>query len=155
MSGKKKSEHDRTVTRNRKARYAYEISERIEAGLVLTGSEVKSLRAGRVNIAEGHVRVKEGEAWLLSCHFSPYAQASYLNHEPERPRKLLLRSRQILQIKKATQEKGFTAIPLSIYFKGPWAKVEIGLAQGRKQHDKRQHIKERDLKRQLQRSFRS
>ncbi len=145
----------RVIAENRKARHEYDILDRVEAGLVLTGSETKSLRDGKGNIAEAYVRFENGEAFLLDAHIPQYPQAGpYNNHEPRRPRKLLLSRDQLGRWSRKVQEKGLTAVPLLLYFQGPWAKLEIGLARGRKLHDKRQAIKERDTKREVQRALR-
>ncbi|MFN3484643.1 MAG: SsrA-binding protein SmpB [Planctomycetota bacterium] len=140
------------VQRNKKAFFNYEILERLEAGLVLTGSEVKSIRDGKVSIQEAYAKVCEGEVWIVGMDISPYPQAGpYHNHEPRRPRKLLLHRREIQRLIGKTQEKGLTLIPLALYFKDGYAKLEIGLARGKKQYDKRQAIREREAKRALQR----
>lgn len=140
------------VQRNKKAFFNYEILERLEAGLVLTGSEVKSIRDGKVSIQEAYAKVREGEVWVVGMDISPYPQAGpYHNHEPRRPRKLLLHRREIQRLIGKTQEKGLTLIPLALYFKDGYAKLEIGLARGKKQYDKRQAIREREAKRALQR----
>lgn len=140
------------IQRNKKAFFNYEILERLEAGLVLTGSEVKSIRDGKVSIQEAYAKVRDGEVWVVGMDISPYPQAGpYHNHEPRRPRKLLLHRREIQRLIGKTQEKGLTLIPLALYFKGGYAKLEIGLARGKKQYDKRQAIREREAKRALQR----
>lgn len=140
------------VQRNKKAFFNYEILERLEAGLVLTGSEVKSIRDGKVSIQEAYAKVREGEVWVVGMDISPYPQAGpYHNHDPRRPRKLLLHRREIQRLIGKTQEKGLTLIPLALYFKDGYAKLEIGLARGKKQYDKRQAIREREAKRALQR----
>lgn len=153
--GKGAAPQRRVIAENRKARHEYEILDRVEAGLVLTGSETKSLRAGKGNIAESYVRFEGGEAFLVDAHIPQYAQAGpYHNHEPRRPRKLLLSRGQLERWSRKVQEKGLTAVPLVLYFRGPWVKLEIGLARGRKLHDKRQAIKERDTRREVQRALR-
>jgi SsrA-binding protein len=139
----------RVVISNRKARHDYFILDTLEAGLVLKGTEVKSLRAGMANLQDSHALVKNGEVWLLGMHISPYKQASFEKHDPRRTRKLLLSKREIRRLLGKVQEKGLTIIPLSIYFKGPFAKVELGVAQGKKSYDKRQTLKERDAKRDI------
>lgn len=149
-----KEQARRIIAENRKARHEYEILERIEAGLVLTGSETKSLRAGKGNVAEAWVRMEGGEAWLVDAHISPYPQAGpYQNHVPTRPRKLLLKAEELVRLQKRTQEKGLTLVPLVLYFLGPWVKVELGLARGRKLHDKREAIKEREGEREARRAM--
>lgn len=128
----------RTLARNRRARHDYEILETFEAGLVLSGTEVKSVREGRVQLKDGYVEVRDGEAWLVGVHVSPYSHGNRWNHDPERPRKLLLRRREIDRLFGRTLVKGLTVVPLSIFLKGNWIKVEIALVRGRKLHDKRQ-----------------
>lgn len=145
----------RNVAENRRARREYEILERLETGLVLTGSEVKSLRSGKANIAEAYVRFEKGEAWLVDAHFPQYAQAGpHNNHEPTRPRKLLMKGAEIDKWSRKVAEKGLSAIPLHLYFKGSWVKLEIGLGRGRKLHDKRNVLKERSDKREADRAMR-
>ncbi|TSA25048.1 SsrA-binding protein SmpB [bacterium] len=139
----------RVVISNRKARHDYFILDTVEAGLVLNGTEVKSLRAGNANLLDSHALVKNGEMWLLGMHISPYKQASFEKHDPRRTRKLLLSKREIRRLLGKVQEKGLTIIPLSIYFKGAYAKVELAIAQGKKSYDKRQALKERDAKRDI------
>ena len=139
----------RVVISNRKARHDYFILDTIEPGLVLKGTEVKSLRAGNANLLDSHALVKNGEMWLLGMHISPYKQASFEKHDPRRTRKLLLSKREIRRLLGKVQEKGLTIIPLSIYFKGAYAKVELAIAQGKKSYDKRQALKERDAKRDI------
>ena len=139
------------ITTNKKAFHDYQILEKLEAGLVLTGSEVKSLRQGRCNIKDGYARIINGEAWLIGLNISSYADASYHDHEPERRRKLLLHKDEIKRLHRKVQEKGFTLIPLRLYFKKGVAKVEIGLATGKREYDKRQDIAKRDQERELKR----
>ncbi len=140
----------RLVAENRKARHDYEILEELEAGLELRGSEVKSLRGGKGNIAEGFVLFEEGEAWLLDVHIPPYAQAGpYHNHEPRRRRRLLLKRRELDRWAKKVRERGLTVVPLRLYFRGAWVKVTLGLVRGRKLHDKRDRLKEKDAQRQV------
>jgi len=148
-----KPELDRTVVaQNRKARHNYFIDETFEAGLVLTGTEVKSLRGGRSTIAESYITALEGEAWLVNATIPEYASGNRFNHEPRRPRKLLLHRSQVSKLIGAIQREGRTVVPLQIYFnpKGR-AKIEIALATGKKAHDKRQSIKDRDWQRQRSR----
>lgn len=142
---------DKTVVSNRKARHEYEIVDQIEAGLVLKGSEVKSLRAGRANLADAYARVIKGEIWVISMHISPYKEATDQNHEPLRERKLLLHRSEIKKLARRVEEKGFTLIPLRVYFKSNRAKVEIGIARGKRQYDKKTTIAERDARRDLER----
>lgn len=145
----------RVIAENRKARREYELLERIEAGLVLLGSETKSLRDGKGNIREAYVRFEEGEAWLVDAHIAQYPQAGpHDNHEPTRPRKLLLKADELARLARRVQEKGLTVVPLVLYFKGPWVKVELGLGRGRKLHDKRHALKERESRRDLERALR-
>lgn len=145
---------DGVVTVNRKARHDYEIVETVEAGLVLTGSEVKSLRAGRANLKDAYARIEKGEAFLWNAHISAYAAAGQSGHEPERTRKLLLHEEEIDKLAGRVNERGFTLIPLKVYFKNGRAKVELGLGRGRKTIDKRDVIKDRELKREADRAMR-
>jgi len=142
------------IARNKKARFNYDLGERYEAGLVLTGSEVKSLRLGKANLTDSYARLKGGEVWLLGAHITPYPFASYDNHLPERPRKLLLHKREINKLAGKIQEQGMSLIPLAIYFKRGRAKVELALAKGKKLHDKRQTMKKRDQQREMARAMR-
>ena len=145
----------RNICENRRARRTYEILDRLEAGLALTGSEVKSLRSGKGQIAEAYVRFKDGEAWLLNAHIPQYPQAGpHFNHEPSRPRKLLLKKDQLAKWEKKVAEKGLTMIPLRLYFNSAWIKIEVGLGRGRKLHDKRALLKERTDNRDAQRALR-
>ena len=140
---------------NRKARHDYFIEETIEAGIVLVGSEIKSVRAGRVNLTEGYVRVENGEAFLLNTHISPWQQAgTYFNHEPTRPRKLLLHQQEITRLRIKVAQKGLTLVPLKLYFVRGRAKLEVGLAKGKKLYDKREAIGERDAQRDMERELR-
>jgi len=138
------------VVNNRKARHDFRIEERFEAGMQLTGSEVKSLRDGKVNLQEAYCKVEDNEIFLVGCHIAPFAQATHVNHDPVRRRKLLLHRREITKLKRGTQEKGYTLVPLKIYFKAGLAKLEIGLGKGKKTFDKRHDVAERDSKRRLQ-----
>lgn len=142
------------IQENKKARFDYEIVETFEAGLVLTGSEVKSIRAGSVQLKDSYVSFKGSEAFLQNAHISEYKASSYNNHEPERHRKLLLNRSELGKIFAAIREKGLTCVPLKIYFKKGRAKIEIALAKGKKAHDKRQAIKTRDAKAELQKTLR-
>ncbi len=139
---------------NRRARYEYEILESIEAGIVLTGTEIKSLRAGGVSLAESYARVREGELWLLGMHVPPYKEGSFANQEPLRPRKLLLHKAQIVRLGGRAAEKGLTLVPLRLYFTRGKAKVELGLARGKKLWDKRRATAERELRREIARHAR-
>ncbi len=140
------------IAQNRKARHDYSIDSTIEAGLVLTGTEVKSLRAGRATLTDGYATIESGEVWLRGVHIPEYALGTWTNHEPRRARKLLLKREEIRKLAAKTQAKGFTLIPISLYFKDGYAKVEIALATGRKQGDKRQAIAEREAKRETERA---
>ena len=148
-SGKKNS--IKIVTKNRKAFHDYNILETIEAGMVLTGTEVKSLRAGRCNLKDSYARIKNGEVWLIGMHISPYENAGYATHDPFRERKLLLHKDEIRRLWRKVQEKGITLIPLKVYFKNGKAKVELGLATGKRKYDKRADIARRDQERELKR----
>jgi SsrA-binding protein len=143
----------KVVATNRKARHDYEILDTFEAGIQLTGSEVKSLRASNVQIKDGFVLVRDGEAWLENVHVAPYQFARDGGHEPERRRKLLLRRREIDRLAGTLAEKGLTLIPLSIYFERGLAKVELGLVKGRRSYDKRQAIRQREEKREMERAL--
>ena len=142
---------EQTVALNRRARHDYAIDETIEAGMVLTGTEIKSIRAGRANLAEAYARIERGEAWLIGAHIATYEQGNRNNHEPTRTRKLLLHRDQIAELIGRTQAKGFTLVPLRLYIRDGVAKLEIGVARGKKTHDKRRAIAERDMRRDLQR----
>ncbi len=142
------SPHVRQLAGNRRAFHEYHIHERFEAGIALTGTEVKSARAGKVQLKDGFVELRDGEAYLTAVHISPYSHGNRENHEPERPRKLLLKKREIERLAGRTQGKGFTVVPLKLYLKGNRIKVEIALAQGKKLYDKRQAARERDLDRE-------
>ena len=139
----------RVVASNRKARHDYFILDTLEAGLVLKGTEVKSLRSGNANLQDSYALVKNGEVWLFGMHISPYEHGSFSNHDPRRTRKLLLSKREIRRLLGRVQEKGLTIVPLSIYFKGAFAKVELAIAQGKKSYDKRESIKQREAKRDI------
>lgn len=146
-----KPKSDPVVATNRKARHDYFIEETLEAGIVLVGSEVKSLRKGRATLTEAYARIVKNEVFLEQAHIPPYDQASYQNHEPVRSRKLLLHSAQITELKRALEAKGQTLVPLKLYFKGNKVKVELGLARGKRKHDKRQAIASRDAAREMER----
>lgn len=143
------------VTTNRKAGHDYHILEKFEAGMVLQGSEVKSIRAGQVQLKDSFVMFKKDELWLMKCHISPLSQASYNNHEPERDRKLLLSRREIDKIIEAIKTEGLTMVPLKVYLKNGWIKIELALVKGKKAYDKREDVKKRDVKRQLAQVTRS
>ncbi len=153
--GERPTGNDATVAMNRQALHDYAIEDRLEAGLALTGTEVKSIRGGRASIREGYVRVAGGEAWLEGVHIPPYEQGTYFNHEPTRPRKLLLHRAEINELARKAQAQGYTIVPLRLYFKHGRAKVEVALARGKRQYDKRQAIAERDSKREIARRLRA
>ena len=142
------------VASNRQARHRYHLLERWEAGLVLTGTEVKSLRDGKAQIKDGYATVRDGEVWLHNVHIPPYAPASRENHEPERTRKLLMKRAEIERLIGKTHERGLTLVPTRLYFKDGRAKVEIALARGKDVGDKRQTIKEREMRREMERALR-
>jgi SsrA-binding protein len=147
-------EREVIVCVNRKARHDYLIEETYEAGLVLTGSEVKSLRAGRANLKDSHARITAGgEAVLVGTHISPYGPAVHTGHEPTRPRKLLMHRRELARLIGKVKERGFTLVPLRLYFKGPYAKIELALARGKRQYDKRVALREKDVKREMARAL--
>ena len=141
------------VATNRQAAYRYNLLDRWEAGIQLTGTEVKSLRTGQAQMKDAYAAVREGEVWLHNMHIPPYGPASRENHEPERPRKLLLKRKEIEKLIGTTAEKGLTLVPTRVYFKGPYAKVEIALARGKDLFDKRRSIKDRDQKRDIERAM--
>jgi SsrA-binding protein len=145
----KGNNHRKVVATNRKARHDYLIEDTMEAGIVLTGSEIKAIRAGQVNLRDSYAVVRDGELWLINAHISPYQQASYQNHEPRRDRKLLLHRREINRLAGKLQEKGLTLIPLQLYLKDSRAKVELGLGRGKKLYDKRQTLREREDQRRI------
>ncbi|MCX5719420.1 MAG: SsrA-binding protein SmpB [Nitrospirae bacterium] len=145
----------KVVCKNRKAYHDYHIEETIEAGMALLGTEVKALKEGKVNLKDSYVMVKDSEAFLLNCHISPYSHGNIMNHDPLRTRKLLLHRKEIERLRGKTAVKGFTLIPLKLYFKGPFAKVEIGLAKGKQLFEKRETIKEREAKRDIERAMKS
>jgi SsrA-binding protein len=142
---------DETIALNRRARHDYAVEETLEAGLVLTGTEIKSVREHRVNIAEAYVRIERGEAWLIGAHIAEYAQGNRYNHAPTRTRKLLLHRDQIAELTGLQAAKGLTIVPLRLYIRNGNAKLEIGVARGKKAHDKRRAIAERDMRRELNR----
>ena len=144
---------EKIICVNRQARHNYFIDETYEAGLVLVGSEVKSLRDGKANLADSYARVQKGEAFLVNTHISPYSGANQFNHEPKRTRKLLLHAREIERLTGKTKERGFTLIPLKLYFKNGRAKVELGLARGKKLYDKRETLKRKMAEREVERSM--
>ncbi len=141
------------IATNRRARHEFWIEETHEAGIALTGTEVKSLREGRVNLQDAFARVNGGEMWLYHLHISPYAQGNIHNHDPLRARKLLLHRREILRLRDRTDRKGYTLVPLRLYFRHGVAKVELGVARGRHLYDKRERIAERDAERRIARNL--
>ena len=143
----------KTVATNRKAYHNYHIQESIEAGMVLTGTEIKSIRAGRVSLGDAYVKPEAGELWLLNAHIARYEAGSYMSHTPTRPRKLLLHHKEIDNLSSQVLEKGFTLVPLKLYTKGGIAKVEIALARGKKLYDKRESIARRETEREIGRAL--
>jgi len=154
MAQPERKDNIKIVCRNKKARFEYEIFETYEAGIVLQGTEVKSLREGRANLSDSYAEVRDGEIFLVGTHISPYPQGNRENHDPIRLRKLLLNRREIRKLYGKTQEKGLTLIPLRIYFKQGRAKVEVALARGKRLYDKRETLKRRSEDRQMEREVR-
>lgn len=148
-----KKKNENLIAQNRKARHDYFIKETLEAGIALTGTEIKSVRARRINLKDGYVRIMNGSAFLENVHISEYKQGNRYNHDPLRSRRLLLHKREIRRLAKATQEQGITIIPLKVYLKRGFAKVLLGVAKGKKEYDKRQTIKAREEKRNLRRKY--
>jgi SsrA-binding protein len=149
-----KKSRDVELADNRRAQYDYAIEERLEAGLSLTGTEIKSLRAGHANLRDGYAKIEKGQAWLRGVHIAPWTHTSRDNHEPLRPRKLLLHKGEIAFLERGTSEKGYTVVPLRIYTKNGRAKVELGLARGKRRYEKRQVIKEREAQREMDAAIR-
>lgn len=145
---------DRVVTSNRRALHEYFIVNSIEAGLALTGTEIKSIREGRISITEAYARIADGELWLMGAHISPYSHGGYLNHDPARPRRLLVHKSQIRELKAQVEQKGMTIIPLRIAIRKGRAKVDLGVARGKKLWDKRAASAERDANREIARAMR-
>jgi SsrA-binding protein len=145
---------EKTITVNRKAQHDYHILEKVEAGLVLTGTEIKAIRDGRVNLRDAYARPERGEMWLLGAHIGPYAAAGRFNHESGRRRKLLLHRKQIVELGREVEEKGLTLVPLRLYLKSGRAKVELALARGRRRYDRRQAIARREAEREMRRALR-
>jgi len=143
------------IAENRRARFDYQLLERVEAGVVLTGTEVKSLRDGRATLTQSWAEVRDGEAWLYGAEIAVYDQGNRANHEPTRPRKLLLHRREIDSLYGKVREKGLTLVPTRLYFKGGRVKVELALARGKEQRDKRRDLAERDARRQMERALKS
>ncbi len=146
---------DKVITTNRKAFHDYHIDDKYEAGISLVGTEVKSLRGGSANLKESYVTIKDGEAFLFNCHISPYSHGNLQNHEPLRTRKLLLHKKEISRLWGSISQKGYTIVPLKLYFKNGKAKVEIGLGRGKRQYEKRATIKEKEANREIERHMKS
>ena len=142
------------IARNRRARHDYHIEDVVEGGLVLTGTEVKSLRAGRASLTDGFAQITDGEMWLHGVHVPEYSQGTWTNHEPRRPRKVLLHRKEIDRLARQTAERGLTIVPLSLYFKDGKVKVELALARGKRTYDKRHDLAQRDAAREVERAFR-
>lgn len=145
----------KTVATNRKAHFEYFLLEHFEAGLALQGSEIKSVRAGQMSLQEAYVNIENGEAWLINAHIAPYEQASRFNHDPLRPRRLLLHRSEIRELWEAVRQKGVTIVPVQVYLKNGRAKLDLAIARGKKLYDKRQEIAKRDAEREMQREQRS
>ena len=152
---RKADPNNKVAAENRKARFSYEVVDTYEAGLALTGTEVKSLRGGHANIAESYASVEGGEIWLINSYLPEYLQANRFNHEPRRRRKLLLKKKEMAKLAQAVERQGMTMVPLKIYFKGRRAKVELGVARGKKSYDKREDIAKRDAQRDIERAMKS
>jgi SsrA-binding protein len=146
---------EKLIAENRRARHEYHLSDRVEAGLVLTGTEVKALRAGKADLAKAYATVRDGEAWLVGLHVPPYEQASLGAHDPDRDRKLLLHAREIDSLGGKVKERGLTLVPTRLYFKNGRVKVELALGRGKELHDKRRDIANRDAQRQMERALRA
>ncbi|HLX33467.1 MAG TPA: SsrA-binding protein SmpB [Gaiellaceae bacterium] len=146
---------EKLIVDNRRARHEYHLSDRVEAGLVLQGTEVKALRGGKATLQQAYAEVRDGEAWLVGLHVPEYTQGNRSNHEPDRPRKLLLHRREIERLASGVAEKGFTVVPTRLYFKGGRVKVELALGKGKELRDKRRDIASRDAKRQIDRELKS
>ncbi len=153
MSRKSAGEEGKVVASNRKAYHDYFLEDTYEAGIVLTGTEIKSVRAGRVNLRDGFVQIRQGEAWLVNVHISPYDFGNRENHEPRRDRKLLLHRQEIRKLQSKVSERGWTIVPLKMYLKDGRAKVEIALVRGKRLYDKKDAIAERDADRELRRTI--
>jgi SsrA-binding protein len=151
---KARNDGNRDVAVNRRALHDYEILERVEAGIALTGSEIKSVRDGKVSLQEAYARPERGQVWLQGAHIAEYAPASYQGHEPRRPRRLLLHKRQIRELAAETDQKGLTLVPLRLYLKNGLAKVELAVARGRRQYDKREAIAKKEAQREVERALR-
>ena len=154
MSESREAADRKSVARNKRARHDYQIIDTFEAGLVLTGTEVKSLREGKANLSDAYGVVRDGEVWLLNAHIAAYGSGGYVNHEPTRSRKLLLHRREIRRLIGAVEREGLTLVPLELYFLRGRAKVSMALARGKKLHDKREDSRRRDAEREIARAFR-
>ncbi len=158
QKGKKKSSsadpNEKVVTQNRKARYDYAVLDTLECGIMLVGSEVKSLRAGKASLNEAYARVRNGEVWLVGCDIQEYFEANQFNHEPKRPRKLLLHRQEITKFAMPAQQGGMTLVPLKLYFKRGKAKVLIGLCRGKQKQDKRESLRKNEARREIQQALR-
>lgn len=153
MPKQDKSDGTKLIAQNKKARHNYLIEDTVEAGLQLVGTEVKSCREGKVNLADAYAAVRDGEAWLLQCHISPYSHGNRENHDPIRPRKLLMKRHEIVRLQEKVAQEGRTLVPLRLYFKHGLAKVEIAIARGKQTHDKRQAEAQRDAERSMRREL--
>jgi SsrA-binding protein len=151
---KKRKPASGDVATNRRARFKFELVETMEAGIELLGTEVKALREGNAQLTDSYAAMEDGQLWLRNAHIPPYGPAAGQNHDPERPRKLLLHRHELERLIGTVQQKGLTLVPTRIYFKGPWAKVELALARGKEGRDKRRDIRDRDLRREMERDFR-
>ena len=148
-----KKKTNKVIATNRKASHDYSLLDRLEAGIALKGTEIKSIRAGQVSLREAYVQIEDQEAWLMNTHIAPYDPASHFNHDPKRRRRLLLHRREILRLEDKVRQRGFTIIPTKMYLKKGRVKVEIALARGKKQYDKRRAIAKRDAEREMERSL--
>lgn len=155
MSTAPKSSGEKPIVDNRRARHEYHLGDRVEAGLVLTGTEVKALRTGKATLQQAYADVRDGEAWLVGLHVPEYVEGNRSNHDPDRPRKLLLHRREIERLHASVREKGFTLVPTRLYFKDGRVKVEVALARGKELRDKRRDIASRDARRQIERELKS
>lgn len=154
-SAKSEPDLSKTITDNRKARHRFEVLEQVECGLVLHGSEVKSLREGKISLEEAYGRIRDGELWLMGCDIPEYRQATHWNHEPKRPRKLLVHKVQLRKLSAKAHEKGLTLVPLRLFFNARGiAKVQLAVCKGKKLHDKRESLRQADVKRQIDRAMR-
>ena len=155
MSKDKNNKQEKVAASNKKAFHEYNITEKYQAGIVLTGTEIKSVRTGRVNLKDSFAKIEKGEVWLYKSHISPYEMGNIYNHDPERKRKLLLTKTEIRKLTDKMKGTGETLVPLKMYITGGWAKVEIGIAKGKKLHDKREDIAQKTVKRDIERAMKS